>query len=397
MDLQSDRIQDLVEIVRNTAAYERAFQNNQIISLPTGDGMALVFFQNLVAPVQCAIEVSRVLKNRPELELRMGIHTGPVYRIADINTNRNVAGGGINLAQRVMDCGDGGHILLSKAVADVLGQLSEWSGHLTDLGECEVKHGVKVHLVNFYTGEAGNPEIPAKVAKAKGMAVAEELPPVAQPVAPPATASRPVASPPVASRPATASQSIPAVVSSGSNRTLVVAGGALAAVLVIGFAALQLFNRGTNEGSSEVPPTPPAVNSATTAPTEPSSSTPAAPGAPAAPTPPPPSAPVATVPPATPFPSGPAPAAAIPTPRPQPVAAAPSATPRPAPVAAPAAAASIPAPAPSAAAAPAPTPAAAQPPQQAAAPASALPASNAADSALLQEQQELFMKFVLLG
>ncbi|MGH9785461.1 MAG: protein kinase domain-containing protein, partial [Terriglobia bacterium] len=314
MDLQSDRIQDLVEIVRNTAAYGRAHENKQIISLPTGDGMALVFFQNLVAPVQCAIEVSRVLKTRPELELRMGVHTGPVYRIADINTNRNVAGGGINLAQRVMDCGDSGHILLSKAVADVLGQLSEWSGHLTDWGECEVKHGVRVHLVNFYTGEVGNPQLPAKVAQSKSVPVMQGPSSVAQPVAP-----RPAAPPPVAA----------AAVSYGSNRNLFVAGGALAAVLVIGFAALQLLNRGS------APATRPDVNSATIAPAEPA--TPVAPSTPTAPPPPPPSDPVAVPPPVTPPPSGPGPAPAVVVPAPRPsvgvAAPRPAVTPAPVPVA----------------------------------------------------------------
>ncbi|MBF8305047.1 MAG: Protein kinase protein [Acidobacteria bacterium] len=379
MDLQSDRIQDLVEIVRNTAAYGRAHENNQIISLPTGDGMALVFFQNLVAPVQCAIEVSRVLKTRPELELRMGVHTGPVYRIADINTNRNVAGGGINLAQRVMDCGDSGHILLSKAVAEVLGQLSEWSGHLTDLGECEVKHGVKVHLVNFYTGEVGNPQLPGKIAQSKSVSVMQSPSSVAQPVAP-----RPAAPPPVA-----AALPVPAAVSSGSNRNLFVAGGVLAAVLVIGFAAMQLYNRGP------APATQPDVNSATmgsTAPAEPA--TPVAPATSAAPPPPPPSDPVAVSPPVTPPPSGPggpgpAPAAVVPAPRPSVAVAAPrpAVAPASAPVANPAVASS-----PAPAAAPAPTPAAPPPPQpapQAATPVAPAPqAARSADSALLQEQQE---------
>jgi len=379
MDLQSDRIQDLVEIVRNTSAYGRAHENNQIISLPTGDGMALVFFQNLVAPVQCAIEVSRVLKTRPELELRMGVHTGPVYRIADINTNRNVAGGGINLAQRVMDCGDSGHILLSKAVAEVLGQLSEWSGHLTDLGECEVKHGVKVHLVNFYTGEVGNPQLPEKVAQSKSVPVMQAPSSVAQPVA-----SRSAAPPPVA-----AALPVPAAVSSGSNRNLFVAGGVLAAVLVIGFAAMQLYNRGP------APATQPDVNSATMAPAEPA--TPIAPATPVAPPPPPPSDPVAVSPPVTPPPSGPgpAPAAVVPVPRP-PVAVAaprPAVTAAPAPVVNPAVASS-----PAPAAAPAPTPAAPTPPQptpQAATPVAPAPqAVSSADSALLQEQQE---RMVFLG
>ena len=186
MDLQSERIQQLQEVVRSTPEYQRAQQADQIISLPTGDGMALVFSQNPMAPVQCAIEIFRALKNHPDLKLRMGVHTGPVYRIADINTNRNVAGGGINLAQRVMDCGDAGHILLSKTVADMLGQLSYWAQALHDLGEIEVKHGVKVHVVNFYNDEAGNPNIPEKVRKRNETPVAAgtrmQTPPTSMPV-----------------------------------------------------------------------------------------------------------------------------------------------------------------------------------------------------------------------
>jgi len=163
MDRQAEIIQSLQEIVRSTAEFQRAQASEQLICLPTGDGMALVFFQNPVAAVQCAMEIARTLRNHPELQLRMGVHTGPVHRIADINTNRNVSGGGINLAQRVMDCGDAGHILVSKAVADILSQLSSWSQCLHDLGEHEIKHGVKVHLVNFHTTEVGNPEIPQKL------------------------------------------------------------------------------------------------------------------------------------------------------------------------------------------------------------------------------------------
>lgn len=165
MDRQTERISTLVEVVRDTDEFQRAQANDQIISLPTGDGMALVFFQNPLAPVQCATEISRALRSHSEIKLRMGVHTGPVYRIADINTNRNVAGGGINVAQRVMDCGDAGHILVSKTVADTLGQLSDWSNCFHDLGEVEVKHGVKIHIVNYCTPEVGNPELPQKVRK----------------------------------------------------------------------------------------------------------------------------------------------------------------------------------------------------------------------------------------
>jgi len=170
MDQQSRRIQKLQEIVKGTPEFQQASKSDQLISLPTGDGMALVFFQNPVAPVQCAARISVAIQSNSELKLRMGVHTGPVYRIADINTNRNVAGGGINIAQRVMDCGDSGHILVSKAVADVLSQLSDWSGSLHDLGEAEVKHGTKVHITNLFSKDIGNPELPVKMAAKKSTA-----------------------------------------------------------------------------------------------------------------------------------------------------------------------------------------------------------------------------------
>src|SRR5208337_5363238 len=127
------------------------------------DGMALVFFGDAERPVRCALELSGALRREPAFQLRIGIHTGPVYRVADINANRDVAGGGINMAQRVMDCGDAGHILVSNAVAEVLVQLSTWSPFLRDLGEVEVKHGIRVHIYNLHTGEAGNPEMPQKL------------------------------------------------------------------------------------------------------------------------------------------------------------------------------------------------------------------------------------------
>src|ERR1700693_3054407 len=120
--------------------------------------MALVFFRDAEAPVRCALELSRILNDYPSVQLRMGIHSGPVYRVADINAKRNVAGGGINTAQRVMDCGDAGHILLASAEAEVLGQISAWSPTLHDLGEVEVKHGLHIHIYNLYTDEAGNAE-----------------------------------------------------------------------------------------------------------------------------------------------------------------------------------------------------------------------------------------------
>lgn len=164
MGQQTEMLEHLNEIVRGTDEYRRASsESTALITLPTGDGMALVFFRGLTSHVRCAIEMGRTLKQHPDLQLRTGLHSGPVYRVSDINDSRNVAGGGINMAQRVMDCGDTGHILLSKAVADNLQQLGGWEGKLQDLGEVEVKHGVKVHVYNFVDGELGNPVTPAKV------------------------------------------------------------------------------------------------------------------------------------------------------------------------------------------------------------------------------------------
>ena len=163
MDQQESILGELQAAVSHTSEFAHAQAEDELIRLPTGDGMALVFFHDPEAPVRCALELGRSLRDHPEIKLRMGIHSGPVYRIADINANRNVTGGGINIAQRVMDCGDAGHVLVSSAEAEVLGQLSAWRPMLHDLGEVEVKHGVRVHLYNLYAEDAGNPERPNKI------------------------------------------------------------------------------------------------------------------------------------------------------------------------------------------------------------------------------------------
>ncbi|MGH9661369.1 MAG: adenylate/guanylate cyclase domain-containing protein [Bryobacteraceae bacterium] len=163
MEDQSRNLAELQKIVRETSAFEYAERAGELLRLPSGDGMALIFFRNPEAPVECAVEIAQALKSRPHLKLRSGVHAGPVHRVADINANLNVAGGGINLAQRVMDAGDAGHILVSGAVAEVLSQSSRWSGSLADLGEHAVKHGVKVRLYNFVHEEAGNAVRPSKL------------------------------------------------------------------------------------------------------------------------------------------------------------------------------------------------------------------------------------------
>jgi len=179
MEQACDCLGKLQDSVRNTATFARAQRKDRLICLPTGDGMALVFFGDPESPVCCATELTQALRQHPEIKLRMGIHTGPVYRVADINANLNVAGGGINMAQRVMDCGDAGHILVSNAVAEVLAQLSAWSPFLRDLGEVEVKHGIRVRIHNFHTGEAGNPELPQKLRTLFSLDEAEGLQPLA--------------------------------------------------------------------------------------------------------------------------------------------------------------------------------------------------------------------------
>lgn len=160
IDDQHEVLQRLNQIVRSTDQFRSAEADGKLVRLPTGDGMALVFFSNPEAPVQCAMEISKAIKRDPKLQLRMGIHSGAVSGVNDVNDRSNVAGAGINLAQRVMDCGDSGHILLSKRAAEDLTQYSRWHPYLHDLGEREVKHGVVVSLVNLYTKELGNPKLP---------------------------------------------------------------------------------------------------------------------------------------------------------------------------------------------------------------------------------------------
>ncbi len=163
IDRQKRMISALQNIVRQTEDYRRSDSQGQLVRLPAGDGMALAFLQDPVAPARCAIEIARALKAQPEIRLRMGIHSGPVFLSTDINGTRNVVGSGINMAQRVMDSGDAGHILVSRNVAEVLGQISHWQSLLHDLGEREVKHGVKIHLFNLFNDEVGNAATPQKL------------------------------------------------------------------------------------------------------------------------------------------------------------------------------------------------------------------------------------------
>ena len=173
---QSEALQELNQIVRNTAAVCEAEAAGHLIILPTGDGMALVFTGSVERPAECALEVSQALRAQPSLPVRMGIHSGPVQLVRDANTRQNISGVGINIAQRVMDCGDAGHILVSKRFADDLAQHRRWQRYLHELGDVEVKHGVVVSLVNLYAETIGNPAPPTCV-----VGVRRAIEPVAAP------------------------------------------------------------------------------------------------------------------------------------------------------------------------------------------------------------------------
>ena len=167
IDDQREVQHELNDLVRSTTQFGISDSAGKLTRLPTGDGMALIFRDSMEAPLRCAIEVSKLLKDRSDLQVRMGIHSGPVSEVTDVNDRSNVAGAGMNIAQRVMDCGDAGHILLSKHLAEDLSHYRHWRPHLHDLGECEVKHGVRLGLVNFHNGEAGNPVVPQKCSAPK--------------------------------------------------------------------------------------------------------------------------------------------------------------------------------------------------------------------------------------
>src|ERR1700745_3532561 len=156
-------VDELTQIVRATEQFQKAEASERLIKIATGDGMALVFYTSPEAPVRCAVEWTRALKDHPQLCLRMGIHSGPVSGVIDVTGRTNLAGAGLNLARRVLECGDARHLLLSKYVAEDLEEYDEWRPLLHELGECEVKHGVRVSLANLYTEELGNPAVPEKL------------------------------------------------------------------------------------------------------------------------------------------------------------------------------------------------------------------------------------------
>jgi len=164
---QRAAIDELNQVVRNSEELQKAEAASRLIKIPTGDGMALVFYASPEAAAQCAIEISRALKEHPRLQLRMGVHSGPVSGVIDVNGHANLAGAGLNVAQRVMSCGDAGHILVSKRVAEDLAEYEQWQPLLHDLGTCEVKHGMRIGIANLYDSERGNSQLPKKLQAVK--------------------------------------------------------------------------------------------------------------------------------------------------------------------------------------------------------------------------------------
>src|SRR6516225_1500270 len=159
---QSEILRELNGVVSGTSQFRESEGQQKLVRLPTGDGMALVFRDSPEAPAQCALEIARALKDHPGIALRIGIHSGPVSEMADVNQRQNIAGAGINLARRVMECGDAGHILVSKHVAEDLEHHDRWRPLLHELGTCEVKHGARIEISNLYSDEVGNRELPKK-------------------------------------------------------------------------------------------------------------------------------------------------------------------------------------------------------------------------------------------
>ena len=181
---QIELLQELNQIVRSTECFRAAESKGKLTRVPTGDGMALLFFRSPEEPVRCALEISRTLKDHPHIQVRMGVHSGPVNQVTDVNDRTNVAGAGINIAQRVMDCGDAGHILLSKHLADDLAEYRHWRPHLHDLGECEVKYGRRLHLVNLYKDGLGNAQVPEKLKRRRWKQKSAAVRPVSPPRSP---------------------------------------------------------------------------------------------------------------------------------------------------------------------------------------------------------------------
>jgi TolB-like protein/class 3 adenylate cyclase len=178
---QIEMLQELNRIVRGTESFRAAEASGKLNRVPTGDGMALLFFRSPEEPARCALEISRALQDHTHIQVRMGIHSGPVNRVADVNDKTNFAGAGINVAQQVLDCGDARHVLLSAHVAEDLAHYRHWQPHLHDLGECEVKHGLRLHLFNLYKENLGNPQVPEKLKRGHGIRQESAARPISSP------------------------------------------------------------------------------------------------------------------------------------------------------------------------------------------------------------------------
>src|SRR5206468_4380250 len=178
---QIEVLQELNQIVRGTECFHAAEASGKLTKVPTGDGMALLFYHSPEEPVRCALEISKALQDYPRIQLRMGVHSGPVNRVKDVNDKTNIVGSGMNVAQRVLDCGDAGHILLSKHVTEDLAEYRHWQPYLHDLGECEVKHGLRLHLFNLYKNGFGNPQTPGKLKRRRWKQESDIVRPVSLP------------------------------------------------------------------------------------------------------------------------------------------------------------------------------------------------------------------------
>src|SRR5438046_23398 len=175
---QSELLQELNQIDRSTEQFRAAEASGKLIRVQTGDGLLLLVLDSTQEPVRCALEISRTLQEHPRIQVRMGVHSGPVNQVRDVNDKTNIAGPGINIAKRVMDCVDAGHILLSKHLGDDLAQYRHWQPFLHDLGECEVKYGLRLHLVNLYKDNLGNPQVPEKLKRGKRSKQASAVRPI---------------------------------------------------------------------------------------------------------------------------------------------------------------------------------------------------------------------------
>src|SRR5213082_528157 len=177
-------LEELNQLVRSTECFRTAEKTGKLVRVSTGDGMALLFFHSPEEPVRCALEISKALQEHPHIQLRMGVHSGPVNQVTDVNDKMNFAGSGINVAQRVLDCGDAGHILLSGHVAEDLAEYRHWQPYLHDLGECEVKHGLRLHVFNLYKDNLGNAQVPHKLRRRKRWKRASTTHPISSPRSP---------------------------------------------------------------------------------------------------------------------------------------------------------------------------------------------------------------------